>query len=141
MLGAYSLGPVSISLPICHLAQSSPLSGITFEDQPLQLPVQQNFQMALLTASSELGRSCGKMEAYGWRMKQSEQGRVDQIFNNTVDSLRGLGYVVETQAPSSVSKDVTLFTADRQDRHSMFMWSAGGDRLGHGAVPKLAASD
>jgi len=123
LLAGLSLVPAKAAdLP---LAQSSPLSGITFEDQPLQLPVQQNFQMALLTASGELGRSCGKMEAYGWRMKQNEQGRVDQIFNNTVDSLRGLGYSVETQSPASVSRDVTLFTADRQDRHFIFMWSAG----------------
>src|ERR1700733_14035866 len=107
------------------LAAGSPLAGFQFDDRPLILPVQQNFQMALLTASSELGRSCGKMEAYGWRMKQSEQGRVDQIFNNTVDRLRALGYVVETQSPSSVSRDVTMFTADRPDKHFIFMWSAG----------------
>src|SRR5580704_17065555 len=97
------------------LAAGSPLAGFQFDDRPLILPVQQNFQMALLTASSELGRSCGKMEAYGWRMRQSEQQRVDQIFNNTVDRLRALGYVVETQNPSSVSRDVTMFSADRPD--------------------------
>jgi hypothetical protein len=107
------------------LATGSTLAGFQFDDRPLVLPVQENFQMALLTASSELGRSCGKMEVYGWRMKQSEQQRVDQIFNNTVDRLRGLGYVVESQTPSSVSHDVTMFTADRPDKHFVFMWSAG----------------
>ena len=78
-----------------------------------------------MTASSELGRSCGKMEAYGWRMGANEQTRVNQIFSNTVDRLRGLGYSVESQTPTSVSSDITLFTADRADRHFMFMWSAG----------------
>ena len=117
-----SPGALANDLP---LAAASPAAGFAFDDQPLLLPVQRNFQMAMLTASSELGRSCGKMEAYGWRMNQSEQQRVNQIFNNTVDRLRGLGYVVETQAPTSVSRDITMFTADRSDKHFIFMWSAG----------------
>ena len=41
------------------LAVGSPLAGIAFDDKPLALPVQENFQMALLTAGSELGLSCG----------------------------------------------------------------------------------
>lgn len=106
-------------------AVSSPIAGITFDDQPLSLPVQRNFQMAMLTSSSELGRSCGRMEAYGWRMAQDEQQRVNQVFNSTVDRMRAQGYVVESQAPNSVSKDITLFTADRPDKHLIFMWSAG----------------
>lgn len=107
------------------MAAGSPLVGVSFDDQPLILPVQRNFQMALLTVSSELGRSCGKMEAYGWRVKQSEQQRVDGIFSNTVGRLRGLGYTVEAQSPSTVSRDVTIFTADSASKHFTFMWSAG----------------
>src|ERR1700722_19140903 len=107
------------------LAAGSPMAGFAFDDRPLLLPVQRNFQMAMLTAGSELGRSCGKMEAYGWRMSASEQQRVNQIFNNTVDRMRGLGYSIEAQAPSSVSKDITMFTADRPDKHFLVMWSAG----------------
>src|ERR1700691_6307916 len=77
LIGASALTPVAAAeLP---LAAGSPLAGIAFDDRPLLLPVQRNFQMAMLTASSELGRSCGKMEAYGWRMKQTEQARVNQI--------------------------------------------------------------
>jgi len=106
-------------------AAGSPLAGITFDDRPLLLPVQRNFQMAMLTASSELGRSCGKMEAYGWRMNSDEQQRVNQIFNNTVDRLRAQGFMVESKSPASVSRDVTMFTADRPDKHLIFMWSAG----------------
>ena len=107
------------------LAAASPLTGVAFDDRPLLLPVQRNFQMAMLTAGSELGRSCGKMEAYGWRMSQTEQARVNQVFNNTVDRLRLLGFAIAPQILSSVSKDITLFTADRADKHFMFLWSAG----------------
>lgn len=121
-IAVMSSAAVAADLP---LAAGSPLVGFTFEDRPLLLPVQRNFQMAMLTASSELRRSCGKMESYGWRMNQSEQQRVNQIFNDTVDRLRGLGYSVEAQAPASVSNDVTIFTADRPNRHFIFMWSAG----------------
>lgn len=106
-------------------AAGSPIAGINFDDRPLMLPVQRNFQMAMLTASSELGRSCGRMEAYGWRMASEEQDRVNQIFNNTVDRMRAQGFAVESRASSAVSRDVTLFTADRTDRHLIFLWSAG----------------
>jgi hypothetical protein len=107
------------------LAAASPLTGVAFDDRPLLLPVQRNFQMAMLTAGSELGRSCGKMEAYGWRMSQTEQGRVNQIFNNTVDRMRMMGYAIEPQTLTSVSNDITLFTADKADKHFIFLWSAG----------------
>ena len=107
------------------LATDSKVAGINFGDKPFLLPVQRNFQMAMLVASSELGRSCGKMEAFGWQMDAKEQARVNQIFNDTVDSMRSQGYVVEAKAPASVARDVTLFTADRTDKHVLFMWSAG----------------
>ena len=107
------------------LAAGSPLAGFAFDDRPLLLPVQRNFQMAMLTASSELGRSCGKMEAYGWRMSASEQQRVNVIFNNTVDRMRGLGYSIEALSPPSLSRDITMFSADRPDKHFLVMWSAG----------------
>lgn len=106
-------------------AAGSPIAGINFDDKPLMLPVQRNFQMAMLTTSSELGRTCGKMEVYGWRLGNDEQPRVNQIFNNTVDRLRAQGYAVETRTSRSVSSDVTLFTADREDKRLMFLWSAG----------------
>jgi len=118
----FSVTAKAVDLP---LAAASPLTGVSFEDRPLLLPVQRNFQMAMLTAGSELGRSCGHMEAYGWRMGQEEQGRVNQIFNNTADRLRLLGYDITPHALTSVSKDITLFTADRADKHFMFLWSAG----------------
>jgi hypothetical protein len=121
------VGPAALPVQAADLpmATASPLAGIGFDDRPLFLPVQRNFQMAMLTAGTEIGRSCGKMEAYGWRMSQSEQGRVNQIFNSSVDRLRGMGYVIEMQTPNSVSKDVTMFTADRSNKHLLFMWSAG----------------
>lgn len=106
-------------------APASPIAGIAFDDPPLVLPVQRNFQMAMLLSSSELGRSCGKMEAYGWRLADTEQQRVNQIFNNTVDRLRAQGYAVEAQKANAVSSDVTLFSADRPDKHLVFLWSAG----------------
>jgi len=125
MLGTLAFAGVQVRASDLPTAAGSPIAGISFDDRPLMLPVQRNFQMAMLTASSELGRSCGRMEAYGWRMAGDEQDRVNQLFNNTVDRMRAQGYVVESKAPSSVSKDVTLFTADRADRHLIFLWSAG----------------
>ncbi len=106
-------------------APGSPIAGITFDDRPLILPIQRNFQMAMLTASSELSRSCGRIESYGWRLEGNEQKRVNQIFNNTVDRIRAQGFVVEVKHPKSLSRDVTLFTADTRSKHLLFLWSAG----------------
>jgi len=122
VFGGLALPSRAADLP---LAAGSPLVGFAFDDRPLLLPVQRNFQMAMLTASSQIGRSCGQMESYGWRMSQTEQRRVNLIFSNTVERLRTLGYSVEAQAPSSISKDITLFTADKASKHFLFMWSAG----------------
>lgn len=107
------------------LISKSPAAGVTFEDRPFQLPIQDNFKTALTTASGELGRTCGKMEAYGWKLASTDQGRVNDIFNNTADRLRGLGYDVESQSLPSVSQDITTYTADRTGKHFLFMWSAG----------------
>lgn len=125
LLAGIAASPLRVFAADLPLATSSPMVGVPFDDRPLALPVQRNFQMAMLTASSELGRSCGHMEAYGWRMSQAEQQRVNQIFSTTVDHLRSMGYSVEAQAPTSVSRDITMFAADRADRHFIFMWSAG----------------
>lgn len=107
------------------LASGSNLAGFAFNDRPIQLPIERNFQMAMITASGDIGRSCGKIEAYGWRLSPNDQLRVNQIFNDTVNGLRDLGYRVEPQTPTSVSRDVTLITADRPNRHFILMWSAG----------------
>ena len=106
------------------LAGASQLAGVTFDDLPFLLPVEVNFRMAMLAVSSELGRSCGKMEAYGWHMSQSEQNRVNQIFNSTIEKLRAQGYVASPESVKAASKDITVFTADRPNRHLMFLWSA-----------------
>jgi hypothetical protein len=113
---------LAADLPV---AEGSALAGISFEDHPLLLPVQRNFQMAMLTASSELGRSCGAIEAFGWRVAQNEQDRVNHIFNDAVNKLRAQGLTVESKAPNSVSRDITMFTADGRDKNLLFMWSAG----------------
>lgn len=111
------------------LAASSPLTGVAFDDRPMIMPEQRDFQMAMIAASGELGRSCGKMESYGWRMNATEQARVNQIFNNAVDRLRLLGYSITPRALKSLSKDITLFSADRQDRNFVFLWSTGDTGL------------
>ncbi|NTU77422.1 MAG: hypothetical protein HGA90_06385, partial [Alphaproteobacteria bacterium] len=119
------LAPMPLRAGDLPTAAGSPLAGITFDDRPLLLPVQRNFQMAMLIAGSEMGRTCSRMEAYGWRMAPEEQQRVNQIFNNTIDRMRAQGFAIEAKDSHSVSRDVTLFTADRPDKHLIFMWSAG----------------
>lgn len=128
---------VAGSLGVCAPAQAtdlvqahvSPLSGMVFDDPPYDLPVERNFQMALLAASSELGRSCGKMEAYGWRMNKNEQSRVNSIFNNAVERLSSAGYAVEPATLKVDSNEITVFTVDRPNKHFMFLWSAGDPGL------------
>ncbi|MDD4616621.1 MAG: hypothetical protein PHW76_05840 [Alphaproteobacteria bacterium] len=120
-----------------QLAKSSQLTGVRFEDPPFKLPVERNFQMALLGVSSGIGRSCGKMEAYGWRMNQSEQNRVNAIFKGTVENLSAAGYLVTPENVKNQAKDITLFTADGPIKHFIFLWSAAD----HGLVLNLCETN
>jgi len=122
LIGVIPFSSLASNLPT---AAGSPIAGIAFDDSPLMLPDHRNFQMAMITASSEMGRSCGKMESYGWRLSPEEQNRVNLIFNNTVDRLRAQGFTVQSHESKNVSFDVTLFTADRADKHLLTLWSAG----------------
>ncbi|MDD3029553.1 MAG: hypothetical protein PHS57_04660 [Alphaproteobacteria bacterium] len=115
------LGVQAAELP---LAPMSPMTGVVFSDMPVRLPVERNFQMAMLTVSSELGRTCGEIEAYGWRMKSNEQSRVNKIFDETVKGLQTLGYSVESEKLKSSSKEITLFSVQRLGENYLFLWSA-----------------
>lgn len=125
-----------LSCPCVSFAQAdkpmpvsgSRLAGISFNDPPYALPVQRDFQMAMLTASGDLGRTCATMESYGWRLASGEQQRADAIFNNTVDGLRGQGFSIIAQKGRGRS-DVTVYTADRADKHLVLLWSAGESGL------------
>lgn len=113
---------------------SSPMTGITFDDAPFQLPLDRNFQMAMLTVSTELERTCGKMEAFGWKVEKTEQRRVDRIFKNSINKLRSLGYTVSPETLKEDTRDITIFTADRftadtSNKHFIFLWSAGNRGL------------
>jgi len=110
---------------VLNLANMSHLTGFVFEDRPLLLPLERNFQVAMLSASSELGRSCGKMEAYAWSLDPSEQDRVNNIFKSTVDRLKTMGYNVEAHTLKSTSSDISVFTADLGNKFFVFLWSAG----------------
>lgn len=125
LIGAMAFVPMKAMAADMPTAAGSPIAGIAFDDRPLMLPDHRNFQMAMIAISSEMGRSCGQMESYGWRLDPEEQNRVNLLFNNTVDRLRAQGYTVEPRQSKAVDADVTLFTADRDDKHLLTLWSAG----------------
>lgn len=106
-------------------ASASAIAGLDFDDPPLALPVAPNFRAAMQSAAVELGLNCGAIESYGWRMAQTEQQRVNNIFTTIVDRLRAQGYVIAAQNPASVAADITVFTARRPGRQLLVMWSAG----------------
>jgi hypothetical protein len=106
-------------------AAASPLSGITFEDQPMTLPVTESFQTAMHDIASDIGKHCGATEAYGWRLLQTEQQRVNNAFNASVSKFNEHGYVLTPQTPRSATKEVTVFTAQKTDKNILVMWSAG----------------
>ena len=85
LIGIGTLAPVKALAMNMPTAAGSPIAGIAFDDRPLMLPDHRNFQMAMIAISSEMGRSCGQMESYGWRLDPEEQNRVNLLFNNTVD--------------------------------------------------------
>lgn len=103
----------------------SDLSGVTFADQPLRMNASEAFRRSLDTVSFELGRPCKSQEYFGWPMQQSEQGRVDRIFEETNAKFKLRGYNLQPRKPRSVGSDVAAFTADRHDKRILGIWSAG----------------
>jgi len=107
------------------LADSTPLAHINFDDKPAALPVTDSFQSALASVAGDLGKHCGATEAYGWRLQQSEQSRVNTIFGNAVEKLQAQGYEMTPQTPASASREITVFTAKKAQQELLVMWSAG----------------
>ena len=103
----------------------SALAGISFTDPPIQLPVTENFEDAMLNVATDLQRRCRTIEAYGWRLRQAEQKRVNDIFDSTALQLGAEKYKLVPRTPRSASPEVTVFTADKSDKSLLFLWSAG----------------
>lgn len=103
----------------------SEISGVTFDDQPLRLSASEPFRRSLDTVSFELGRPCKNQEYIGWPLRQSEQNRVDNIFEETNEKLKLRGYNLQPQKARSVGSDVSAFTADMPGKKLLGIWSAG----------------
>ena len=89
------LGPIAAAnAQTSPYAAGSPVSGLNFDDRPLLLSSTRGFDLALGTVGQELGRQCVTTENYGWRLTAKDQPRLDRIFNQSLDRLRGAGYTV-----------------------------------------------
>jgi hypothetical protein len=126
---ALLLGTILVAHPIAAAdPPTNPnlvLAGISFDDPPLPLPVTPNLQQALNQIAGDIGRHCAKQEAYGWRLQQTEQERVNGIFSDTATKLNGAGYNLVPQTPPSATRDITIFLAERAQQDLLFLWSAG----------------
>jgi len=107
----------------------SDLAGISFADPPLRMPDSESFARSLNLVVKELKRVCLDYEYLAWPLRQNEQKRVDSIFTDAVEKLRARDFTVMPHAPKSIGKDVSVFTADRFDRHVLGIWSAGDTGL------------
>ncbi len=117
--------PTGLRNDTLRRASYSDISGVTFDDQPLRMNASEAFRRSLDTVSFELGRPCKSQEYFGWPMQQTEQGRVDRIFEETNAKFKLRGYNVQPKKPRSVGSDVSAFTADRNDKRILGIWSAG----------------
>ena len=103
----------------------SEISGVTFDDQPLRLSASEPFRRSLDTVSFELGRPCKNQEYLGWPLQQSEQSRVDRVFEEVNEKMKLRGYDLQPRKARSVGSDVAAFTADNAERRLLGIWSAG----------------
>jgi hypothetical protein len=111
------------------LADTLQGAGITFADKPVTLPVTPQFQTALTSIATDLGKSCTSMAAYGWRLSQTEQERVNGIFSGTVAALQAQGFAMTPHTPANASREVTVFSAMRAKTELLLLWSAGESGL------------
>jgi hypothetical protein len=109
----------------------SELSGVTFSDQPLLMAESEAFRRSLDTVGFELGMPCreGVREYLGWPLQQTEQERVNRIFEETNDKFKVRGYTLLPRSPRSVGADVSVFTIARPEKQVLGIWSAGDTGL------------
>lgn len=124
LLGIFFM-PASLAAADKLVADHLDLAGISFDDPPLALPVTPNLQQALNQIAGDIGRHCTTSAAYGWRLAQTEQQRVNTIFSNTAAHLNAAGFNLAPQTPPSATRDITIFLAQHSNRELLFMWSAG----------------
>lgn len=126
---ALFLGAILVAPPL--LAADPPstpnleLAGISFDDPPMRLPVTPNLHRAMNQIAGDLGKHCSVQEAYGWRVQQTEQERVNGIFSSAATKLSEAGYNLTPQTPPSATRDITIFLAQRPAQDLLFLWSAG----------------
>ncbi len=124
---AFGVLGMATPLAAADLQQTAnlPLAQVAFDDQPVILPVTDSFNTAMHSVATDIGKHCTTTEAYGWRLQQTEQPRVNTIFNSVAGKLSTAGYNLQPQTPPSATREVTVFTAQKQDQDLLFMWSAG----------------
>jgi hypothetical protein len=109
---------------------ASEVAGVTFDDQPLRMASSEAFRRSLETISFELGRPCKRpeekyFEYLGWPLQQTEQSRVDAIFQSTNEKFNVRGFSMMPHRPRSAARDVSVFTASRAEKSVLGLWSAG----------------
>ncbi len=126
---ALFLGTIFMASPLWaaepETTKNLELAGISFDDPPLRLPVTPALQQAMNQIAGDLGKHCGTQEAYGWRVQQTEQQRVNDIFSSAATKLGTAGYNLAPQTPPSATRDITIFLAQRPAEDLLFLWSAG----------------
>lgn len=113
--------------PLTTVSTSS-ISGVKLAEPAITLPIDTRFSQSIQTVAFDLGLTCGQIEALGWSMGPTDQGRVDTLFTNTAVELNRLGYTVTPQDPAVAAEDITVYTATKPDdtrAHKLFVWSAG----------------
>jgi hypothetical protein len=102
----------------------SPLAGITFTDRPLPLGDDGTFGEFLNAAATDLNRTCGAKEFYGWEISPDDQKRVDRLHDGVLSGLRAHGYVTnQTKLKTVQSDDVITYAAGKADRNLLLIWS------------------
>lgn len=127
--GAQALAAAETSNTLKRVSYSD-VVGVTFDDQPLKMGASETFRRSLETVSFELGTPCRKPEEmyheyFGWPLQQTEQARVDRIFEETQAKLKLRGFSVMPHRPRSVGSDVSVFSGERLKKHFIGLWSAG----------------
>lgn len=106
----------------------SPLAKVAFPEPPFPLSDDSTYSAFMADAAKEIGRSCGKVESYGWEFKGADadtlQARVNAVFTGTMMNFRKVGYTIdEAKDIKMPDPEMVAFTAAKEKLTLLLVWA------------------
>ncbi|HEY0836449.1 MAG TPA: hypothetical protein VGE72_21250 [Azospirillum sp.] len=111
----------------------SPIAGVAFAEKPFPLRDDGTYAAFMAPVASELGRTCGRLESYGWEFtgldEAAAQARADRIFQTTMGAFKAGGYAITEVTTKVAEQGLAAYTADTDKKKILLFWAPVTDAV------------